>query len=137
MPRGPSLKARQFTESVIREMARRARVHGTVKADGSRARRDFMLEALGRVGFAGCKPRGAHYVMADISRFGFEDDVAFARWLVRDVGIAVVPGSSFYGEPASGAQQVRFCFPKRRETLDDAAQRLATVPERAALARRR
>jgi len=105
-------------------------------AAGYRLRRDFMLEALIGAGFGCWKPRGAYYVMTDISGFGFSDDVAFARWLVRDIGIAVVPGSSFYSDPASGARQVRFCFPKRRQTLEEAARRLATVPERAALARR-
>ena len=109
----------------------------TELAAGYRARRDFMLAAVGQAGFGFWKPRGAYYVMTEISVFGFENDVAFARWLVREVGIAVVPGSSFYSDPASGARQVRFCFPKRRETLEEAAQRLATVPERAALARRR
>jgi len=99
-------------------------------------RRDFLLEALEGAGFACWRPRGAYYIMTDISGFGFSDDVRFARWLVQEIGIAVVPGSSFYSRPESGAQQVRFCFPKRRETLVDAARRLASVQERAAAARR-
>jgi aminotransferase len=105
-------------------------------AAGYRERRDFMLGALERAGFACWKPRGAYYVMTDIGAFGFPDDVAFARWLVQDGGVAVVPGSSFYSRPEAGARQVRFCFPKRRETLEEAARRLATVPERVAAARR-
>jgi len=101
-----------------------------------RRRRDFMLDALAQAGFAAWTPHGAYYVMTDIAPFGFEDDVQFSAWLVRDIGVAPVPGSSFYSDPASGRTQVRFCFPKRPETLSEAARRLAQVPERAAARRR-
>jgi aminotransferase len=99
-----------------------------------RGRRDFLLGALERAGFRCFEPRGAYYIMTDIAAFDHGDDVAFSSWLVREVGVAPVPGSSFYSEPARGAHQVRFCFPKQTATLEDAARRLATVPER--LARR-
>ncbi len=62
--------------------------------------------------------------MTDISGFGFPNDVEFARHLVSEIGVAVVPGSSFYRRSELGAQQVRFCFCKRDETLQAAAERL-------------
>jgi len=88
------------------------------------ARRDRMLAALENAGFRCFQPHGAYYIMTDISGFGFANDVAFARYLVRDIGVAVVPGSSFYSDPASGSQQVRFTFCKTDATLDEAARRL-------------
>jgi aminotransferase len=93
-------------------------------AAGYRARRDRILPALREAGFKPFVPRGAYYVMADVSAFGYPDDVAFARHLVRDLRVAVVPGSSFYSDPADGARQVRFAFCKRDATLDEAASRL-------------
>ncbi len=92
-------------------------------ADGYRARRDLLCQALDGAGFGFTVPDGAYYVMADISAFGYSDDVAFADFLVEEIGIAVVPGSSFYSEPERGAQQIRFAFCKRRETLEAAASR--------------
>ncbi len=88
------------------------------------ARRDRLLPALQKAGFQVFVPRGAYYIMTDISAFGFADDVAFAQYLVKEGGIAVVPGSSFYSHPGDGAQQVRFAFCKKEETLDAAAERL-------------
>jgi aminotransferase len=87
-------------------------------------RRDYLLGVLGEVGFKCFKPDGAYYIMTDISDFGFENDVKFTEHLIRDIGVAVVPGSSFYRRPELGAQQVRFCFCKRDETLEAAARRL-------------
>jgi len=69
-------------------------------------------------------PDGAYYIMTDISGFGFSDDVEFTKHLIREVGVACVPGSSFYSQPALGQQQVRFCFCKKDETLHGAAVRL-------------
>jgi len=65
--------------------------------------------------------------MTDISAFGAPDDVQFARQLVEGVGVAGVPGSSFYSHPADGASQIRFCFCKKYETLADAGRRLASL----------
>ena len=62
--------------------------------------------------------------MTDISDFGFPDDVAFAQHLVKTVGVAAVPGSSFYADPAAGSQRLRFTFCKNRETLVEAVERL-------------
>ena len=90
-------------------------------------RRDKMLAILTKAGFSCFKPSGAYYIMTDISRFGFANDVEFARYLVEKIGIAVVPGSSFYNDPASGARQVRFTFCKKDSTLSAAAERLARL----------
>jgi len=94
------------------------------------ARRDRLMPALAEAGFVCFKPRGAYYVMTDISRFGYPDDVAFAKYLVKEVGVAVVPGSSFYRNPQDGAKQVRFAFCKRAETLDEAGRRLRNLKAR-------
>jgi len=96
-------------------------------AEGYRARRDHLMPALTAAGFKCFRPRGAYYVMTDISAFGFKDDVSFAKHLVRDIGVATVPGSSFYNDPRDGAQQVRFAFCKKPETLDEAARRLTRL----------
>jgi aspartate/methionine/tyrosine aminotransferase len=90
-------------------------------------RRDLMLASLSAAGFRCYKPRGAYYIMTDISGFGFPNDVEFAQYLVREIGVAVVPGSSFYSDAAAGGQQVRFCFSKTDATLDEAARRLANL----------
>jgi aspartate/methionine/tyrosine aminotransferase len=87
-------------------------------------RRDMLLLVLEDVGFRVFRPDGAYYVMTDISAFGFADDLEFTRHLVREVGVACVPGSSFYSRPELGARQVRFCFCKKDETLEAAAERL-------------
>src|SRR2546421_7211994 len=88
------------------------------------ARRDLLLPALEAAGFRTYRPDGAYYIMTDISGFGFKTDVEFTRHLIRDIGVACVPGSSFYSRPELGAQQVRFCFCKKDETLLAAAERL-------------
>lgn len=89
-----------------------------------RARRDLLLPVLENAGFKTFSPDGAYYIMTDISNFGFADDVEFTRHLIREVGVACVPGSSFYSVPELGRQQVRFCFCKKDETLQLAAERL-------------
>jgi aspartate/methionine/tyrosine aminotransferase len=92
-------------------------------AEGYRTRRDHLIPALEAAGFQCFLPRGAYYVMTDISAFGFDGDIAFTKYLVKDVGVAAVPGSSFYSNPRDGARQVRFAFCKRLETLDQAAEK--------------
>lgn len=89
-----------------------------------RARRDMLLPALEQAGFRTFRPDGAYYIMTDISAFGFSSDVEFTRHMIRDIGVACVPGSSFYSRPELGAQQVRFCFCKKDSTLQEAAERL-------------
>jgi aspartate/methionine/tyrosine aminotransferase len=93
-------------------------------AEGYRKRRDRLIPVLDEVGFRCFRPRGAYYVMTDISAFGFENDLEFTQHLVKDIGVAAVPGSSFYNDARDGAQQVRFAFCKRDETLDEAGKRL-------------
>jgi aminotransferase len=93
---------------------------------GYRERRDFLLEILEGAGFRSYPPDGAYYVMTDISRFN-EDDVSLAHRMVREVGVATVPGSSFYLDPDRGRRQIRFSFPKKMETLRRAADRLARL----------
>ncbi len=90
-------------------------------------RRDMLIEILERHRFACYMPRGAYYIMTDISGFGFRDDVEFARYLVKDVGVAAVPGSSFYRNAAAGRTKLRFCFCKRDETLLEADRRFAKL----------
>ena len=92
-----------------------------------RRRRDVLVDILERHHFTCYRPYGAYYIMTDIGAFGFGDDVEFARYLVTDVGVAAVPGSSFYKEAAKGRTQLRFCFCKKDETLLEADRRLATL----------
>jgi aspartate/methionine/tyrosine aminotransferase len=99
-------------------------------AEGYRKRRDRLLPVLTAAGFRCFLPRGAYYVMTDIRNFGFADDVEFVQYLVKDIGVAAVPGSSFYSEARDGAQQVRFAFCKRDDTLDEAARRLRKLKSR-------
>jgi aminotransferase len=93
-----------------------------------RERRDFTVGVLEAAGFRPYLPHGAYYVMCDISDFGFAGDTDFADFLVRELGVAVVPGSSFYSLPEAGAKQVRFAFPKRMETLERVRDRLTRLP---------
>jgi L-glutamine---4-(methylsulfanyl)-2-oxobutanoate aminotransferase len=89
-----------------------------------RLKRDFIVPVLQDAGFRCGFPEGAYYVMTDISNFGFANDIEFTKYMIREIGVAVVPGSSFYDDKSLGAQKVRFCFCKRDETLEAAAERL-------------
>lgn len=90
-------------------------------------RRNFLRDTLVEVGFGCDQPDGAYYLMTDISNFGFENDLHFTEYMIREVGVAVVPGSSFFRRPELGAQRVRFCYCKREETLQKAAERLQAL----------
>jgi aminotransferase len=92
-----------------------------------RARRDVMCAALTEAGFAFSVPEGAYYVLADYTALSDRDDVAFAKWLTAEAGVATVPGSSFYSERSRGRGLVRFAFCKKLQTLEQAAERLAGV----------
>jgi aspartate/methionine/tyrosine aminotransferase len=81
-------------------------------------RRDAIVTGLRECGFEVPAPDGAYYVMAGIEKFGFDDDVLFARHLIEKAAVATVPASSFYHEPAKGRHQVRFSFPKKIETIE-------------------
>jgi aminotransferase len=99
--------------------------YAQLAADYAR-KRAAMLRAMAAAGFRFAPPDGAYYVMADIQPFGFPDDVALARHLVVEHGLAVVPGSSFYPPGQRPSQRVRFSFPKKIETLAAAAERLTS-----------
>jgi aminotransferase len=92
-----------------------------------RRRRDLLLPSLEEAGLRPFVPDGAYYVMVDIGAVTDEDDVTFARRLTADPGVASVPGSSFYSRPELGRTKVRFAFPKRDETLAEAARRLRQI----------
>jgi aminotransferase len=94
-----------------------------------RARRDILMPALVSAGFSPRLPEGAYYILCDITPFGFDDDTVFARWLVEQVGVAGVPGSSFYSRPELGRHLIRFTFCKTHDVLNAAAERLARTSE--------
>jgi aminotransferase len=106
-------------ESYYRELA---------KAYGGR--RERLLAILERAGFVAHRPAGAYYIMTETAGLGWDDDVAFARHLIEEVGVAVVPGSSFYQDPRDGRCQVRFAFCKKEETLAEAERRLGRLARR-------
>jgi aminotransferase len=89
-----------------------------------RVRRDHLVRILDEAGFSPNSPAGAYYVLCDIRPFGFNDDVAFARWLVSEIGVAGVPGSSFFSRPELGRHLIRFTFCKTPDVLDAAGVRL-------------
>jgi aminotransferase len=94
-------------------------------------KRSTFLQYLDAAGLRYTRPDGAYYVMVDISEFGWDDDVAFAEWLARTVGVAGVPGSSFFREPVN--HLIRFHFAKQLDTLREAGQRLLKLREKATL----
>lgn len=85
-------------------------------------KRDLFLEYLRKTGLPFTEPQGAYYVMLDISLLGFTTDAEAAEWLIRDIGVAGVPGSSFFREPEN--RFIRFHFAKKEETLHAAGERL-------------
>jgi aspartate/methionine/tyrosine aminotransferase len=93
-------------------------------------RRDGLRAVLEEAGLPTLPVQGAYFLMADVSGFGFDDDVTFCRWLTSDVGVAAVPPSAFYLDPARAPLLARFCFAKREETIQLAAERLRTLPKR-------
>lgn len=93
-------------------------------------RRDALRIALEDVGLSTLPVEGAYFLMADVSQLGFADDVAFCRWLMTEIGVAAVPPSAFYLDPTRAPLLARFCFAKRPETIQRAAERLRAIPER-------
>lgn len=87
-------------------------------------KRDFIVPVLQSAGFKCDFPEGAYYVVTDISDFGFANDIEFTKHLIKEIGVAAVPGSSFYFDKELGSQKIRFCFCKKDETLQAAAERL-------------
>jgi aminotransferase len=95
-----------------------------------RARRDMMVAALTEGGFKFSAPEGAYYILADFSEISDLRGVEFARWLAKEIGVATVPGTSFYHEPKLGETVTRFAFCKKPETLARATERLSTLAAR-------
>jgi len=91
-----------------------------------RGKREALCEALVAVGLAPCVPQGAYYVLADISALPGDDSKARAMYLLRETGVACVPGSTFFKSPA-GEQIARFCFAKEDDVIEDACRRLGTL----------
>jgi aspartate/methionine/tyrosine aminotransferase len=92
------------------------------------ARRDLLWGYIEKAGFVAWKPHGAYYILTDVAhfmkRYDVADDTAFAMWLIKNIGVATVPGSSFYAHPELGRTKIRFCFPKTDDMLRDAGERL-------------
>ena len=95
-----------------------------------RERRDVLVGALKEAGFRCTSPEGAYYVLADFSSLSNEPDDKFAYWLTKEVGVAPVPGSSFYSSPELGRKYVRFAFCKTLPLLEEAAERLKKLKAR-------
>jgi aspartate/methionine/tyrosine aminotransferase len=102
-------------------------------AETYRVKRDFTLGVLREIGWEFYQPHGAYYIMTDagkwMDRLHIETDAAFARWMIEELGVATVPGSSFYRNKADGRTKIRFCYCKKPETLELAAQLLRRLPE--------
>ena len=94
-----------------------------------RARREMLTPVLHDVGFQFANPEGAYYIFADFSKLSDKDDVTFAKWMTEEIGVATVPGSSFYHNKKDGATFVRFAFCKKYDTIRRATQCLARLPE--------
>jgi aminotransferase len=92
--------------------------------DAYRRRRELFLPYLREAGLEVHEPEGAYYVMTDIAPLGWDDDTEFVRWLIKEIGVASVPGSSFYAPRERGKTKVRFMFAKRDESLHEAGRRL-------------
>ena len=100
----------------------------TESAAAYRERRDLLCSVLERAGFEFRVPDGAYYVLCRTGALDpAQDSSAYARRIVVDPGIAAVPGTSFYADPADGAGHIRFAFPKRLETLRAAAERIEAL----------
>ena len=115
-------------EAVATAMEELPREYYTGMAEAYRHRRDLLCGALTRAGFRLFPPQGAYYALADYSALGKENDVAFARRLVKEAGVATVPLSSFISDPAS-SRMVRFAFCKTDDLLEEAGRRLLVFAE--------
>ncbi len=99
-------------------------------------KRAVLHKALVGAGLECSMPAGAYYLIADVGPMGFADDFAAAEFLLEEVGVAAVPGSSFYRHPELGRRKLRFTFSKSDETLSLAVERLATLQEKLRMTRR-
>jgi aminotransferase len=96
-------------------------------------RRDRVMKMLEQAGLNPMLAKGAYYIMCDIGNWGYPNDVEFSRFLVKDIGVATVPGSSFFSDPRAGKDIIRFTFCKKEETLRAAEERLAKLARPAAI----
>jgi aspartate/methionine/tyrosine aminotransferase len=87
-------------------------------------RRPLLAGALSSAGLPTLPVQGSYFLLADIAGLGFPDDVAFCRYLTAEIGVAAIPPSAFYSDPARAPLLARFCFAKKEETLRAAAERL-------------
>jgi aminotransferase len=94
-------------------------------------RRAYMLETLDMCGIKYFKPQGAYYVFSDISEWGYGTDMQFTEYLVKEIGVAVVPGASFFGPSELARRYVRFCFSRKEETLVAAREKLLKLKKKA------
>jgi aminotransferase len=92
------------------------------------ARRDLLFSKVEEAGFKAFKPKGAYYILTDVAHwlpeYNCADDHEFAMFLVKEIGVATVPGSSFYSTKGLGRTKIRFCFPKTDDMLIEAGRRL-------------
>jgi len=114
-------------EAVGEALERLPASYYTGMSEEYRVRRDLLCGALQESGFRCIPPEGAYYVLADFTGLSELDDVAFSEWLTREIGVAPVPGSSFFREPSLGRGVVRFAFCKTDDLLVAAAERLRTI----------
>jgi aspartate/methionine/tyrosine aminotransferase len=109
--------------------------------DSYQGKRDLLLGSLQKAGFVCHKPDSAYYILADWTSVAgpdaFPDDTAFAMWLTKECGVTCIPGSSFFHDKAKGSKLVRFAYPKKEATLQEAARRLAVVREKVPAAKAR
>lgn len=92
-----------------------------------RVKRDMLADALTKKGFRPYLPQGAYYMLAEFDADRYRDDVDAAESILRDVGVACIPGSAFYVDPQDGKNQLRFCFAKQIPDLEEACHRLAKL----------
>lgn len=98
-------------------------------AQDYKTRFNMLAPVLRDAGFQFANPEGAYYLFADFSKISEKGDVEFAKWMIEAVGVATVPGSSFFNDKKDGRRFVRFAFCKKFETMKRAADRLAALPQ--------
>ncbi len=88
-------------------------------------KREIFTKGLDEIGLKYTNPEGAYYIMVDVKEFGVKDDLEFCEWVTKEVGVAAVPGSSFFREPIN--DYIRFHFAKKEDTLHEAIKRLSAI----------
>ncbi len=119
----------QEAAAVALERAAASGYYGRLRAEYAE-RRALLRKILETAGLPTLPCEGSYFISADIGAYGFADDRAFCRFLTTDLGVAAIPTSAFYADPAGAPPLARFCFAKKRETLVAAGQRLERLKER-------